>query len=230
MKNLSMIIDFETTGVDPESCEIIEFAYILCDENLNVLMSASHLIKPINRLPKEIVELTGITDDMLKFGTYLSDYQQHFPSLLKEVKTIIAHNGINFDFQILKRLGCDLSDKVLVDTLIHLPLKKTTTSKRLNHLCADYEIFLTNGHRALNDCQALHSLLSKFDFQEIVNRAKSKIIDTVAIVSYEKKEIVKKLGFMWQDGKWRKQVLECEIKQLENTLKQDDISIETINK
>jgi len=51
--------DFETTGIDPNQCEITEYCFY--DVNARVPICSS-LIKPRGRIPENVEKLTGITN------------------------------------------------------------------------------------------------------------------------------------------------------------------------
>jgi len=64
------ILDFETTGLDPRQSEILEVGAIkivvdpdTCDWKIDT--SLSFLVKPSKPIPREIVDLTKITDEMV---------------------------------------------------------------------------------------------------------------------------------------------------------------------
>lgn len=41
-----LFIDFETTSVDYNTCELLEFAYLLCNENMEITSKKSYLLSP----------------------------------------------------------------------------------------------------------------------------------------------------------------------------------------
>jgi len=59
------VIDFETTGLSPSYCRVIEVAAIRVRRG-EVIDTFEQLMYPGHRLPSFITELTGITDTMLK--------------------------------------------------------------------------------------------------------------------------------------------------------------------
>ena len=67
-----VFFDTETTGLEADSCQIIELAAIRIEQTergtLRMASSADLFIKlPAGqRIPEKIVELTGITDELLK--------------------------------------------------------------------------------------------------------------------------------------------------------------------
>ncbi len=92
------VLDFETTGLpkgnDVSHVDIIEIAYIHSPSNLKV----SKFARPPDPLPKKIIEITHITDDMLVGAdTPLETARQTFPALLNSDAPIVGHNIVGFD-------------------------------------------------------------------------------------------------------------------------------------
>ncbi|MBQ3075670.1 MAG: PHP domain-containing protein, partial [Clostridia bacterium] len=99
-----VIFDIETTGLSPLSCQITEIGAVLY-KNGEVLDRFSTFADPGEPIPQNIVELTGITDEMVKGA----------PSPLEAVKAflefagdrlLIAHNA-NFDMGFIKKVAED---------------------------------------------------------------------------------------------------------------------------
>ena len=62
-----VFFDTETTGLDPEKDQIIELAAVLVTEKgIELKIDAFCKLPEGEKLPEKIVELTHITDDMLK--------------------------------------------------------------------------------------------------------------------------------------------------------------------
>ncbi|HCE46690.1 MAG TPA: hypothetical protein DET40_24345 [Lentisphaeria bacterium] len=65
MSNEFAVIDFETTGLSPDCCRVIEVAAVIVKDG-EVADSFVQLVHPGYRLPFFITDLTGITDEMFK--------------------------------------------------------------------------------------------------------------------------------------------------------------------
>jgi DNA polymerase-3 subunit epsilon len=61
-----VVVDFETTGLDADKHEIIEIGAVRVNRDSNMHKTFSALIKPKNKVPKKIAEMTGITNEMLE--------------------------------------------------------------------------------------------------------------------------------------------------------------------
>lgn len=99
--NMIFVYDLETTGLDVIRCEIIE-RYI--HELTHDSPFSEGVVKAKHKVPKEVIKLTGISQNEVNNG-------QDFSAFKNEVKTMlalchkpifIAHNGNVFDHQILK--------------------------------------------------------------------------------------------------------------------------------
>ena len=60
-----VVFDLETTGLDAAKHEIIEIAAIRVNRDSTHHDTIQALVKPTKKVPKKIVELTGITQEML---------------------------------------------------------------------------------------------------------------------------------------------------------------------
>lgn len=100
-----IVIDLETTGLDPSYDEIIEFAAVRV-ENGAIISEFQSLVKPSFPIDGFITELTGITNEMLSSAPSVDTV---LPSFLDYVgqSTIVAHNA-NFDVNFLYDRRCFL--------------------------------------------------------------------------------------------------------------------------
>lgn len=60
-----MVFDIETTGLDPARDSITEIGAVVVEDG-NITGRFHSLVNPEVPIPEEIVELTGITDEMVK--------------------------------------------------------------------------------------------------------------------------------------------------------------------
>lgn len=223
-----LIIDFETIGVDPNTCQIIEVACILCNEKCEILESFSFLVDPKENVPLKTTEITGIYDDLINFKSSQKNIAiSRIKNAVEEADVLVAHNGYKFDFKILEVLGMEIFDKkILIDTMYHLKFSKFTTSKRLTHLCADKGIFFQDSHRALSDCLALLALLRVDGFEVSFKKSQEKLMQVIAKVSKETKDKASSEGFKWNGVHWWKIIFESEFKELEQIMKEKDVVLQ----
>ena len=171
-----VILDFETSGLNPYHDDIIEIAMKVMDSDKQF----TTLIKPKSNecISDEITSLTGITNKMLgKEGKFWGEAYQSMNEWLNSVRgendkiVIISHNGESFDFIFLRRilndlnkiLGCQnifpIHKIIFIDTLL---LAKRLLPRRYSYkqfsLCKFFNINTEGCHRAMNDVIALDKL------------------------------------------------------------------------
>ena len=173
-------IDFETTGLNPYHDEIIEFAIKQKDtENF-----VSNVVRPNKTkvIPPKITEITNITNDMVFSNLSVNSMNacELIFSFLKENYSgegfiyLIAHNGIPFDFVILRTLmktyanGNDIKNIDLfdiypiikfIDSLdVSRKLVKDLDSYSQRNLCRVFNIVQENAHRAYGDVEDLNKV------------------------------------------------------------------------
>ena len=173
-------IDFETTGLNPYHDEIIEFAIKQKDtENF-----VSNVVRPNKTkvIPPKITEITNITNDMVFSNLSVNSMNacELIFTFLKENYSgegfiyLIAHNGIPFDFVILKILmktyanGNDIKNIDLfdiypiikfIDSLdVSRKLVKDLDSYSQRNLCRVFNIVQENAHRAYGDVEDLNKV------------------------------------------------------------------------
>ena len=165
MKNkITRIIfyDLETTGVDPKNDEIIEIG---AKDNLGNVFDK--LINPNREVSQKITELTGISNEKLKYRNNMErSYEKinewfDFEKKNKNVETyLIAHNGDNFDYKFLSKhfkIKCKSIDTLTLFRKL-LPYRP---SHSIKSLCELYEIDCSKHHRALEDVIILEKLFNK---------------------------------------------------------------------
>ena len=173
-------IDFETTGLNPYHDEIIEFAIKQKDtENF-----VSNVVRPNKTkvIPPKITEITNITNDMVfsNLSVNSTNACELIFTFLKENYSgegfiyLIAHNGIPFDFVILKTLiktyanGNDIKNIDLfdiypiikfIDSLdVSRKLVKNLDSYSQRNLCRVFNVVQENAHRAYGDVEDLNKV------------------------------------------------------------------------
>ena len=146
------VLDLETTGFSPVTEKITEVG-IMKIQNGEVLDSFSCFVNPEKPIPERVVEVTHITDDMVKDAETIDKV---FPKILEFCKdsVIVAHNAA-FDVGFLKHVAKELGyefDFTYVDTLalsrkVFPNLKKHKLGKIAEYLNIKVEV----AHRALDD-------------------------------------------------------------------------------
>lgn len=100
--------DTETTGLSDKNDRIIEIAVIKCilgEDNFPKELDRLHLyIRPPFALDPKIVELTGITDDLLEEHPYEEDCFEKVQSFFAEESLVVAGHNVSFDVRFLRAL------------------------------------------------------------------------------------------------------------------------------
>lgn len=161
-----VVIDVETTGLESEADEIIELAAVRVIEH-QIADSFSTLVKIERKIPKEIVELTGITQNILeRDGIALKDALDKFLSFVGD-SPIVSHN-LSFDRAFLniacKKLGKEKVANKGKDTLgLARRLVDDVSNYKLKTLAEHFQISSSETHRALADCQITYQLFEKLN-------------------------------------------------------------------
>ena len=164
-----IVLDLETTGYNPHFDEIIEVACIRYSGSEKIDSFHSY-VQPtpygddsIHYVDDFITKLTGITDDMLVTAPKFKDIANELYDYLGD-SVIVGHN-VNFDINFLydnflKCLGCEFKN----DYLDTMRLSRIALPDLPHHRLKDLKEYFSIGgvqHRALNDCQITHTVLSK---------------------------------------------------------------------
>lgn len=152
-------VDIETTGLNPLEDNIIEIGAIRYVDGLPSGCFKS-FIKPGIKLPQVIINLTGITDTMLKDAPAEEQVMEDFMTFAGE-DVLLGHNVI-FDYSFLKTAAIrhnHIFDRNGIDTLsicrsFHMDMK----SKSLDSMCVYYGISRERAHRAYDDAKAAAEL------------------------------------------------------------------------
>lgn len=158
------VVDVETTGLASDSCRMTEIAVVVVEGNGEVVEEFSSLINPGRPIPAPVVELTGITDDMVRDAPTAERVLPEAIDLL-EGRIVVAHSA-GFDRRFisgeLKRWGLDPLDVTWLCTkrLARRLLSGQVKSFGLDSLQRHFEITNRMRHRALGDARATARILA----------------------------------------------------------------------
>lgn len=158
IKDDIVFIDFETTGLKPETHRIIEIGAIRFNKEkyltTKTVDSLSMLIRYEKKLPAKIVEITGITNEHLKDG---EDIKTGLEQLLEFIgnRTVLAYNA-EFDkaFLMEECVRCGIEIPSTLRTVCVLQLAREALPGFENYKLATLakRLGLEVNHRALSDC------------------------------------------------------------------------------
>jgi DNA polymerase-3 subunit epsilon len=209
-------LDWETTGLNPETDRIIEVGLVLWDSDLRAPVRFSgFLVQSEVEVSSEVSKKTGITHAMLKrFGLKPSEAFGIVGEYMSCSKIVCAHNGNEFDklfwHEWMKRERKRVPDKFWLDTYSDLP----APNARLTYMAADAGFVNPFPHRALTDVLTMLRILDGHDANKVYERAKLPNVVLQAVVSYERNALAKARGYRWNPElrKWRKILKEGEAK------------------
>ena len=156
--------DLETTGFDPRSDRIVQFALVGSDADGSHLNTHS-LVDPGIAIPIESTRVHGIEDGDVRGA---GSFGEHIDSIsrLIEGSVIVGHNVLAFDWRFMEvecsRIGRDVPEPLaIVDTLVIARRFGVPGRHKLGVLCERYGIRLERSHRADADAGATLLLLWK---------------------------------------------------------------------
>lgn len=162
-KNNSFVVfDIETTGLSKDSDAITEIGAVKIVDG-KITERFATFVNPMRPIPEKIVELTSITDAMVKDAPKIEDALPQFFEFAKGT-ILVAHNA-SFDTGFIKVAAkkCGLSyDFAHIDTLqLAKCLYQDLGNYKLNNLAKHLNIMLENHHRAVDDAKATADIFIK---------------------------------------------------------------------
>jgi DNA polymerase III epsilon subunit family exonuclease len=168
--NRVLCFDFETTGLNGYTDEIIEIGAILLEKKegqLEVTQELSLLVMPSRPLPQKIIDITHITDELLlREGVSQQEAFQRFIDLYQDEKTLLIAYNIQFDLLFLQTLfrrqwNPFFSIKNDVLDVMAIYKDRHRFPHRLDQCVQTYGVDVKNTHRALDDIKATYQALLK---------------------------------------------------------------------
>ncbi|HXU26063.1 MAG TPA: exonuclease domain-containing protein [Bacteroidia bacterium] len=215
IENIAVGIDFETTGLD-ENSQIIEYALVrYCTKTSKIITCLSNLVNPCIEIPQEAQELTGITQDIVEsYAISLETATTHISSFLSKATYLIAHNA-EFELSYLNKLNIDLSHLQIVDTMKDIDYPSNMKHRDLDRLALYHKCPNFAAHRALPDTLAMMNILAQYNFSDVLAYKAISNIKIISLAGFDKKDLVKSLGFSW-DATLKYWYMDCKENKAEN--------------
>ncbi len=158
-----VVFDVETTGLSAVYDTIIELAGVKI-QNGEIVDRFESFANPHHPLSATIINLTGITDDLLVNAPEVEAVLKRFHTWIGD-SVLVAHNA-SFDMGFLnvgfKKIGLPKADNPVIDTLeLGRFLFPEMKNHRLNTLAKKLNVELTQHHRAIYDAEATGYILIK---------------------------------------------------------------------
>jgi superfamily I DNA/RNA helicase/DNA polymerase III epsilon subunit-like protein len=164
-------LDLETTDSDVATAEIVEIAAVRVRDGIPCEELCS-LVRPRSPITPGAERAHHINDRDVAHAPYLEDIWPRFAEFCDK-DVLVAHNGYQFDFPLLKRLtGAELC------TYDTLPLARElhSGSARLGDLAERFGIDAGVSHRALDDARTLARVFLALGDVKIVRARKTALV------------------------------------------------------
>ncbi len=155
------IVDIETTGGMPHTHGITEIAIVM-HNGVEVTGKYVTLVNPRQKIPPFIVNMTGISDEMVAQAPLFEEVAPQIYNLLKD-RIFVAHNA-SFDYSFVRYLlgksGYDWSAPKLCTIRLSKKVFPGLERYGLGSLTRDLGIRIEGRHRAWGDAQATAEVLT----------------------------------------------------------------------
>ena len=208
---IGLCLDTETTGLDHANDKIIELGIVAFEYDpetariIRIIDRYEGFEDPGQPLPLEIIDITGITDEMLAGQAFIGDRVR---ALANAASLVIAHNAA-FDRKFVEKRFPEFSALPWACTVtqINWPAEKIA-ARSLEYLLFKCGGWCINAHRALEDAEGvLGLLLGELPvsgvpiFRALLERANETTTKIYAVgAPYETKDLLKQRGYRWNDG------------------------------
>ena len=162
-----VIVDLETTGLNPQYDYITEFGAVLV-ENSEIVDTFEQLVKPKKNIPEKVENLTGITNEMVSNAPSMNIVLPKFLEFIGD-DILVGHN-IDFDSKFIsaacQRFNLPYKNKVCDTLELSRQALPNLENHKLGTVCKKLKIINDNTHRALSDVIA-----TKQVFEELSKKA-----------------------------------------------------------
>lgn len=157
-----IVFDYETTGFSPVNDRITEIGAVLV-KNGEIVDTFSSFVNPHKPIPNKVVELTGITDEMVKNAP---DETEILPKFLEFCgdRLMVAHNApfdISFTVAAAQRVGIPFNNPSLDTVPMARALLPDIKNHKLDTVADALGLGDFNHHRAVDDSTMLGLIFVK---------------------------------------------------------------------
>lgn len=207
-------IDFETTGLSPETDDVIEVGMCVWDtEHRQPIILDGFFVNWGKTISEEVTKLNGVHDSYVReFGLFQGNALDRIMKLMARTEYVVAHNGELFDKPFYKEWFkrifsySDPDPKIWIDTRTDIDYPEGV--RGLKYIAADHGFLNPFAHRAVFDVLTMMVIMDKYPLDEIIYSAQQPTIMVQCLVSYDDRQKAKDAGFYW-DGErkqWRKSI------------------------
>lgn len=187
MINEYVVLDLEMTGLSAKTDQVIEIGAIKIKDN-KIVDSFGGLVNPNCKIPTRVVELTGITDELVQQGM---EKEMAMTRLLDFIEGhILVGQNINFDYSFLKQWAVNhkvpLEAKACDTLKIARVMLPPEQPKKLEALCEYFGIERNREHRAMDDAIETWQVFEKL--QELAGESYATYFEPIPLVYKAKKQ------------------------------------------
>ena len=207
-----LILDTETTGLEPVSAQCIEVGAVLFHVPSRSVLSQVSFLLPAPANPAEHVN--GIAAEVTRLSQPWQAGLQHFLALLAGADAVLAHNAA-FDAKWFGLGPLPAIDKPWIcsmDDIEWPPERHLRTSPSVRDLALAYGVPVWAAHRALTDCTYLVQVLERCaNLEDLLAAATEPKLLYRANLPYAERHKAKQAGFRWNEpvrGAWSRRLSE----------------------
>jgi len=174
--------DLETTDLDTSTCEIVEIAAVRVERG--VIAGEFHsLVKPQRAVSAGAQATHGFGAADLAVAPSFADVWPRFREFIG-ASVLVAHNGLNFDVPVLRRMAAPHGGAERLQVFDTLPLARSLSrdSSKLADLAARFGVPLGRAHHALDDARALVGVYEALEARRVVRSRKASLANLLPFV------------------------------------------------
>ena len=179
-----IVFDIETTGLSAASCKITEIGAVRVKDG-EILERYNRFVNPGVPIPQNIVELTGITDEMVADAPPISEVLPDFFRFIGD-RLLVAHNAV-FDTGFIRvaaeQCGLPFDNPYLDTVAMSRYMNPDLKNHKLDTLAKHYDLGDFNHHRASDDAEMLAQI-----FFCMLRRLEEEGISDIGRMSYAMSE------------------------------------------
>lgn len=172
--------DLETTGFDTGSCGIVEIAAVRVEHG-RIVAEFQELVKPPVPIEPGAQRQHGYSDADVAGKPPFAEVWPRFTAFVGN-DPMVAHNGLDFDVPVLRRMARELGDHRPIHAYDTLPLARSLdkSSAKLTSLAERFGIEVGRAHHALDDSRMLVGVFEELEKRRLVRARKAALIGQLA--------------------------------------------------